>query len=66
MILSTMIPVSVAGLGLREVAAIALLLPLGTGEAQAVGFSILIFLVTPFTVGLIGGAAELYRVARLT
>ena len=64
MILSTMIPVSVAGLGLREVAAIALLVPLGIGEAQAVGFSILVFLVTPFTVGLMGGAAELYRVAR--
>jgi uncharacterized protein (TIRG00374 family) len=61
MILSTMIPVSVAGLGLREVAAIALLVPLGVGEAQAIGFSILIFLVTPVIVGLIGGSGELLR-----
>lgn len=66
MILSTMIPVSVAGLGVREVAGIALLVPLGIGEAQAVGFSILVFLVTPVVVGLIGGTAELYRVARLS
>ena len=65
MILITMIPVSVAGLGLRELAAIALLAPLGIGEAQAVGFSIMVFLVTPLAVGLIGGIAELFRVARL-
>ena len=58
-ILSAMLPISVAGLGVREVTAIALLLPLGVAEAQAVGFSILIFLVTPVTIGLIGGLAEL-------
>lgn len=63
MILATMIPVSVAGLGLREVAAIVLLAPLGIGEAQAVGFAILVFLVTPVIVGLIGGAAEFFRSA---
>ena len=66
MILFTMIPVSVAGLGLREVAANVLLVPLGAGEAQAAGFSILVFLVTPVILGLIGGAAELYPVTRLT
>jgi uncharacterized protein (TIRG00374 family) len=64
MILITMIPISLAGLGLREVAAIALLAPLGVGEAQAVGFSIMVFLVTPLAVGLIGGVAEIFRVAR--
>ena len=62
MILSTMIPISVAGLGLREIAAIGLLVPLGFGEAQAVGFSILIFLATAVIVGLIGGFGELLRV----
>ncbi len=61
MILSTMIPVSVAGLGLREIAALALLVPLGFDEAQAVGFSILIFLATPVIIGLIGGFGELLR-----
>jgi hypothetical protein len=60
MILSTMIPVSVAGLGLREITAVALLVPLGIAEAQAVGYSILIFLVTPVIAGLIGGLAELF------
>ena len=59
MILSTMIPVSVAGLGLREITAIGLLVPLGYAQAQAVGYAILIFLVTPVMIGLIGGVAEL-------
>jgi uncharacterized protein (TIRG00374 family) len=63
-ILATMIPVSVAGVGLREVAAIVLLVPIGIDEAQAVGFSLLILIVTPLSVGLIGGLAELYRVIR--
>jgi uncharacterized protein (TIRG00374 family) len=66
MILSTMIPISVAGLGLREFAAIALLVPLGIGEAQAVGFSILVFLITPVIVGLLGGFAELFRLVAPT
>ena len=59
LILSTMIPVSVAGLGAREITAIALLIPLGFSEAQAVGFSMLIFLVTAVIIGLIGGFFEL-------
>ena len=61
MIVSTMIPLSVGGLGLREIAAIGLLVPLGFGEAQAVGFSILIFLATAVIVGLFGGLGELLR-----
>lgn len=61
MILSAMVPVSVAGLGLREVAAIGLLVPLGFGEAQAVGFSVLVFFATIVSTGLIGGLGELIR-----
>jgi uncharacterized protein (TIRG00374 family) len=57
-ILSAMLPISVAGLGVRELTAIALLAPLGFAEAEAVAFSILIFLVTPVTIGLIGGLGE--------
>ena len=64
MILATMIPISIGGLGLREVAAIALLAPLGVGEAQAVGFSILIFFIAPVIVGLIGGLGELLSLGR--
>lgn len=59
LILSVMIPVSVAGLGVREITAIGLLVPLGYGEVQAVGFSILIFLATTVIPGLIGGFFEL-------
>ena len=62
MILSAMVPVSVAGLGLREIAAIGLLVPLGFAEAQAVGFSIVVFLSMPVIIGLIGGFVELLRV----
>lgn len=64
MILAAMIPLSVAGLGLRELAAIALIVPLGIVEAQAVAFSILVFLVTPFAVGLVGGVVELSQTLR--
>ncbi len=60
MILSTMVPVTVAGLGLREITAVGLLVPLGIAEVQAVGYSLFIFLVTPVIVGLIGGIAELF------
>lgn len=59
MILSTMIPVSVAGLGLRELTAVGLFVPLGYAQAQAVGYAILIFLVKPVMVGIIGGVGEL-------
>lgn len=59
LILSVMIPVSVAGLGVREITAIGLLVPLGFGEAQAIGFSILIFLGTAVMPGLVGGLSEL-------
>ncbi|MBW2541938.1 MAG: flippase-like domain-containing protein [Deltaproteobacteria bacterium] len=58
-ILATMVPVSLAGIGMREISSISLLVPLGFTEAQAVGFSILIFLSTSVLVGLIGGSSEL-------
>lgn len=58
-ILSTMIPVSVAGLGLRELTAIGLLVPLGFAQAQAIAYAILILLVKTVMVGIIGGVGEL-------
>jgi hypothetical protein len=63
-ILATMIPVSLAGIGLRELAAIGLLVPLGFGEADAIGYSLLIFLVTAVIVGVIGGLSELGQLVR--
>lgn len=59
LILSTMIPVSVGGLGVREITAVSLLVPLGFDEALSVGFSILIFISTSVLLGLIGGLIEL-------
>lgn len=59
MIMSTMIPVSVGGLGVREITAVSLLVPLGFDEALSVGFSILIFLSTSVILGLFGGFFEL-------
>ena len=59
LILSTMVPVSVGGLGVREITAVSLLVPLGIDEALSVGFSILIFLGTSVILGLIGGLSEL-------
>lgn len=60
LILSVMIPVSVAGLGVREVTAIGMLVPLGFNEVQAIGFSLLIFLGTSVMPGLVGGFLELF------
>jgi len=59
LILSTMIPVSVGGVGVREITAVSLLAPMGFDEALSVGFSILIFLSTSVILGLIGGFFEL-------
>ncbi len=62
MILATMIPVSVAGLGLREGAALLLLTAYpGVQEQDALAFSILVFAVTTLMVGLAGGLVEAKR-----
>jgi len=53
LILATMIPVSVGGLGLREVAALVLLTTVSDNEAVA--FSLLVFVVTVLPLGLLGG-----------
>jgi uncharacterized protein (TIRG00374 family) len=53
MILATMIPISVGGLGLREVASLVLLTSITDDEAVA--FSLLVFVVTVLPLGLLGG-----------
>jgi uncharacterized protein (TIRG00374 family) len=59
LILATMIPVSVSGLGLREVASLMLL---ANSEAEvAVAFSLLVFAVTILSVALLGGIFEAKR-----
>lgn len=61
MILATMIPVSVSGLGLREGAAVLLLTHYGVSQEDALAFSLLVFFVTTLLVGLAGGLVELKR-----
>ena len=62
MILATMIPVSVAGLGLREGAALLLLTAYpGVQRPDALAFSLLVFAVTTLLVGLAGGLIEARR-----
>jgi uncharacterized protein (TIRG00374 family) len=64
-ILATMIPVSVAGLGLREGAAMLLLTTYpGVENEDALAFSFLIFIVTVLLVGLAGGLIEAVRMLR--
>lgn len=57
-VLITMIPISIAGLGLREGALIILLRSYGIRDEDALAFSLLIFSVTVLLVGLIGGLVE--------
>ena len=63
MILVSMIPLSISGLGLREGATIAVFAQFnaGGGGAEAMAFSLLIFGVTILAVGLVGGLFEARR-----
>ena len=60
-ILATMIPISVSGLGLREGASVLLLTSYGVGQESALAFSILVFFITTVLIGLAGGATEAWR-----
>ena len=57
-VLITMIPISIAGLGLREGALIILLRSYGIRDGDALALSLLIFSITLLLVGLIGGLLE--------
>ncbi|MFW2403914.1 MAG: lysylphosphatidylglycerol synthase transmembrane domain-containing protein [Gammaproteobacteria bacterium] len=59
LILAAMIPVSVSGVGLRELAAIILFE--GFSNEAAVAFAIMVFVVTVLVFGLFGGAVEARR-----
>jgi hypothetical protein len=56
-----MIPVSIAGLGIREASAVVLLSDYGVQEAQALSFSLLIF-AQMVVVGMVGGLLQLWDV----
>ena len=57
-VLVTMIPVSVSGIGVREVALVTLLSLYGVSSTQAVGYSFLVFGITVLVIGLMGGVID--------
>ena len=57
-VLATMVPVSIAGLGLREGALLFLLDPFGVAGEEALAMSLLVFAVTVLLFGLLGGLLE--------
>ena len=58
-VLITMIPISISGMGLREGSFIFILGTYGVGEETAFAYSLLIFAVTRIFPGLLGGLFEL-------
>jgi uncharacterized membrane protein YbhN (UPF0104 family) len=63
-ILITVLPLSVAGLGLREGAFVLLLAPYGVSAADALSYSLLAFAATVLAIGLLGGVLEACRLLR--
>ncbi len=61
MILVTLLPITIAGLGVREVAALLLLQHYGVTPDIAIAFSMLVFATTIFGIGLLGGLTEAWR-----
>lgn len=58
-ILATIVPVTISGFGVREGVLIFLLKPYGVAGEEAFALSILVFLVTIFFAGIIGGLFEI-------
>ena len=63
-VLIAILPVSVAGLGLREGALVILLAPYGVSAADALTYALLAFATTILAVGLLGGLLEAIRLLR--
>jgi len=57
-VLVTMIPVSVSGIGVREVSLVTLFSPYGVSGSDALGYSFLVFGITVLVVGLVGGLID--------
>jgi uncharacterized protein (TIRG00374 family) len=64
-ILATMIPVSISGIGLREGAMVLLLSIYNIQSGDALAFSFIIFSVTVLGIGIIGGIFEATRLVKL-
>jgi hypothetical protein len=57
-VLITILPVSIGGLGVREGALVLMLQPFGTAPADALAMSLLVFTTTVLAPGLAGGVVE--------
>jgi uncharacterized protein (TIRG00374 family) len=57
-VIATLVPISVSGLGIRESAFLLLLSQYGVGAEQALALSLLFFAVTILMMGLLGGLVE--------
>jgi glycosyltransferase 2 family protein len=57
-VLISMIPISIAGLGIREGSLILLLRPFGVSDEEALALSLLVFVVNAVFIGFIGGLLE--------
>ena len=62
--LVAILPISVAGLGVREGAMVILLAPCGVAAADALTYALLAFATTILAVGLLGGLLEAIRLLR--
>jgi hypothetical protein len=63
-VLVAILPISVAGLGVREGAMVILLAPYGITAADALTYALLAFATTILAVGLVGGLLEALRLLR--
>jgi glycosyltransferase 2 family protein len=63
-VLIAILPISVAGLGVREGAMVVLLAPYGIAAADALAYALLAFATTILAVGLVGGLLETVRLLR--
>ena len=63
-VLIAILPISVAGLGVREGAMVVLLAPYGITAADALTYALLAFATTILAVGLLGGLLEAFRLLR--
>lgn len=61
MMLVTLLPITIAGLGVREVAALVLLQHYGVESDIAIAFSMLVFAATVVGIAVLGGLTEAWR-----
>ena len=64
MMLATLLPVSISGLGVREAASLVLLSYYNVPADAAIAYSLIVFMTSILFIGLLGGLAEAWRFSR--